>query len=152
MGGWADLRWFIVFGGIADAFLWGFDADGWRLRHGNPAHGTLGILPAVDGGPVATLQDAVWLADALAFDHDAPVGVRPAFGGAWPNLEPRDSAAMPPAQSAEPLDGPWYWDSLATAYGAAADLRFNASYAVRYESDLPDPGTNFTRGSRTRRA
>ena len=70
---WDDLRWFVVFNGIADANLWGFDADGWRLRHGDPAAGMLGILPEAEGGARATLDDALWLADALAFDHDAPV-------------------------------------------------------------------------------
>lgn len=147
MAGWDDLRWFVVFNGIADAWLWGFDADGWRLRHGDPANGMLGILPEVDGAPVATLDDALWLADALAFDHDAPVGVRPAVTGVWPNVEPKDAAAIPPAQPVDPLTGPlvtWYWESLSAAHGAAADLRFNGSYAIRYESDFQDPGANFS--------
>lgn len=140
------MRWFVVLNGIADAWLWGFDADEWWLRHGNPAAGTLGILPSVDGGEVATLDDALWLADALAFDHDAPVGVRPAMTGRWPMIEPKDPAAVPPVQPVEPLEGPlgtWYWDALSTAHGAAAELRFNGSYVIRYDSDFPDPGTNF---------
>src|SRR5690606_14608272 len=146
MSEWDDLRWFVVFNGIADAWLWGFDADDWRLRHGEPALGTLGVLPAVDGGDVATIEDALWLADAFAFDHDAPVGVRPAITGAWPDSVPKDEAAIPPVQPVVPFDGPlvtWYWDSLSSNYGSAAELRFNESYVIRYASDAPDPGTNF---------
>src|SRR6266567_3042623 len=148
MGEWDDLRWLIVFNGIADAWLWAFDADGWRLRYENPASGMLGVLPRLDGDPVATLDDALWLADAFAFDHDAPIGVRPAVTGVWPDVEPKDEAAIPPTQPVEPLEGPlvvFYWESLSTAYAAAAELRFNASYAIRYnDADLPDPGTNFS--------
>ena len=77
MNPWENLRWFLVLNGIADAWMWGFDADRWQLRFDNPAMGTLGILPA-PGDPVATLSDALWLADVVAFDHDAPVGVSPA--------------------------------------------------------------------------
>jgi hypothetical protein len=144
---WDDLRWFVVFNGIADATLWGFDADGWRLRHGDPANGMLGILPGEEGGPLACLADALWLADALAFDHDAPVGVSPAVQGLFPDIEPKDPAALPANHPVDPLNERLflhYWESLNAAYGAAADLRFNATYAVRYNSDFPDPGTNFS--------
>ncbi len=144
---WEDLRWFVVFNGIADRWLWGFDADGWRLRHGDPANGTLGILPA-QGGPVATLEDALWLADVLAFDHDAPVGVSPAMAGIFPDARPKDPAAEPVLQPIHPLEGFWawdYWQSLNGAYGAAADLRFGGSYVIRYDDEDEDaPGTDFS--------
>lgn len=74
MSEWADLRWFLVLNGIADAWMWAFDADRFQLRFGHPAMGTMGILP-MTGEPVATQSDALWLADVVAFDHDAPVGV-----------------------------------------------------------------------------
>jgi hypothetical protein len=48
---WADLRWFLVLNGIADAWMWAFDADRWQLRFGHPAMGTMGILP-MPGEPV----------------------------------------------------------------------------------------------------
>jgi hypothetical protein len=143
---WQDLRWFVVFNGIADAWLWGFDADGWRLRHGDPAMGALGILPQ-PGGQVATLDDAWWLADVLAYDHDAPVGVAPAWDGVFPSAVPRDRAAAPPLQPihqlAEGQMDAWYWQSLAQAYGAVADLRFANSYVLRYDGEDGDPGTRF---------
>jgi hypothetical protein len=145
MSEWADLRWFVVFNGIADRWLWGFDAERWRLRHGDPANGTLGILPA-PGDPVATIDDALWLADALAFDHDAPVGISPAWSGVYP-APPKDSAGIPPFQPVQPLGGDAfslsYWQSLSVAYNAAAELRFNGSYVIRYEGDDPAPDTNF---------
>jgi len=148
MSEWDGLTWFVVLAGIADAWLCGFDADGWRLRHGDPAGGTLGILPPRPGDPPATVDDALWLADAIAFDHDAPVGVRPAVDGPWPAGTPIDPDGLPPVQPAEPLTGSlfmWYWEALADAYNSAALLRFNASYAIRYGDDDSDPGTDFAR-------
>jgi hypothetical protein len=41
---WHGLRWLLSFNGIADRRLHGFDADGWRLRHGEPANGLLALL------------------------------------------------------------------------------------------------------------
>ena len=142
---WEDLRWFVVFNGIADRWLWGFDADGWRLRHGEPAAGTLGMLPGADGR-VATLDDARWLADALAYDHDASVGVSPALRDI--HSAPRtDAAGQPPTQPIHPFadaDAVWYWQTLNQAYSAAADLRFNGSYVIRYNDDPTSPGTTFS--------
>jgi hypothetical protein len=143
---WEDVRWIVVLGGIADMWLWGFDADGWRLRHGNPANGSLGVLPAEPGGQVATMDDAMWLADSLAFDHDAPVGVRPAVARSGAELQPKDPAAVPPYQPIEPFDGTltsFYWESLSVSYDAVAELRFGDSYVIRYQVGSP-PGTNFT--------
>lgn len=148
MENWDDLRWFVVFNGIADAWLWGFDADGWQLRHGDPAMGTLGILPSPTRTAVATLDDALWLADVLAFDHDAPVGVQPAMDGVWPDAKPKDANAVPPSQPVQPnaiMDAFLHWSTLNQAYGVAAELRFNGSYVIRYDDDDADaPGTDFS--------
>jgi hypothetical protein len=150
---WDDLRWFIVFNGIADRWLWNFDADGWRLRYEDPANGTLGILPE-DNGPPVTLQDALWLADALAYDHDAPVGVSPAMDGILPHATPRDPEAVTPAQPIHPFDDPgtlFYWQRLNDAFAVAAELRFNGSYVIRYNSeDTGSPGTDFSERFRGR--
>lgn len=144
---WADLRWLVVFNGIADACIWPFEVEGWVLTHGDPANGMLGILPRVRGGDLATMDDALWLADVMAFDHDAPVAVIPAVQGAWPLAIPKDVDAVNFMQPVEPFFealARQYWDSVQLALGAAADLRFNASYCLRYDSSYPDPGTNFT--------
>lgn len=148
---WDDLRWLIVLNGPADRWVWPFAADGWRLCHGSPANGMLGILPMQPGGAVATLDDALWLADAIAFDHDAPVGISPAVSGTWENAVPKDLAGVPSVQPIHPIgDGLSlsYWQALNESYAGASDLRFNGSYVLRYgeEEDPPDPliGADFT--------
>jgi len=144
---WNDVTWFVVFNGIADRWLWGFDADGWPLRHGDPAMGMLGILPMTPGGAGVSLEEALWLADALAFDHDAPIGVSPAVNGVFPNSDPKDPDADPPFQAIHPLADEWalfYWQSLNAAYGQAAELRFNGSYVIRYGDDGEGPSTDFS--------
>jgi hypothetical protein len=138
----ADLRWFLVFNGIADRWLGPFEADGWQLIYGDPAYGMLGILPA-DGGKAATIDDARWLADVAAFDHDAPVGISPAVEGVFPDAVPGDPAAAPPLQPIQPFEGPWtmsYWQWANAAYAAAAELRFNGSYVIRYDDETGGPG------------
>lgn len=143
----ANLRWLVVFYGIADSCIWPISADGWWLTHGDPANGTLGILAPRGSDAVPTMDDALWLADALAFDHDAPVGVLPATRGKWPDAIPVDEEAtlfMQPVDPMPPQFAADYWRSIGAALGAAADLRFGSSYCLRYESDYPDPGTNFT--------
>ena len=53
---------------------------------------------------------------------------------------------MPPKYPVEPWHERlflWYWEAQSTAHGAAADLRFNATYTIRYEAEFPDPGTDF---------
>ena len=122
MGEWDDLGWFIVSNGIADAWLWGFDGMVARLRHGNPACGMLGVLPGKNGARPVTLDQSMWFADVLAFDHDAPVGVKPALKGKWPHVAPKDTAAQPPFQPIGPIGSSFetdYWDTLAEAHGAA---------------------------------
>jgi hypothetical protein len=135
---WADVTWFLVLNGISDAWLWWFDADGWKLGHGDPAGGALGILPMSPGGTRATVDDAMWLADVIAFDHDAPVGIRPATRG--PGAPPVDPDGFPQTQPVHPYADDlfmWYWENISTASMAAAELRFNDSYVLRYLEDDP---------------
>ena len=147
MENWNDLRWLVVFNGIADAWLWGFDADDWQLRHGDPAMGTLGILPRPVRTDLATFDDALRLADVLAFDHDAPVGVQPAVDGIFPHAVPKDDSAVALSQPVQPnqaMDLFYYWQTLNQCYGTAAELRFNGSYVIRYDDeDAAAPSTDF---------
>jgi hypothetical protein len=138
--------WILVFNGIADRWLWGFEADGWRLAYSDPAYGALRILPSGQG-PAATMEDALWLADALAFDHDAPVGIAPSALYADPTGRLCPTELTPPDQPIHPFDGEWsrwYWYSINQALVAAADLRFNGSYVIRYEPDAESPRTDFS--------
>lgn len=137
---WSKARWFVVFPGLADAWLWGFDVEGkWRLRHGSPARSALAMLPMDDDGPLATLEDTVWLADCLAFDHDAPVGVRPTS---------TNPDARFPYNPVHPLPGDdtafWYFDNLLGAFSAAAEARFGDSYCLRYNDEVGSPATDFS--------
>ncbi len=136
---WSRASWLIAFPGIADAYLWGFDVDGtWRLRHGNPAGGTLAILPAKARGRRATFDEAVRIADCIAFDHDAPIGLFPAASNRRTSFPHKPIIGMPvdPAR--------WYFDDLRKAFSAAAEIRFGESYCVRYgiTEDRP-PSTAF---------
>lgn len=139
---WSLADWRIVFGGIADIGLWSFDADGWCLRHGNPAMGSLAILPPTETDPRPTLAEALWLADCIAFDHDAPVGVRPWRGRTDVSL-PVMPVLRPPGLSIDDL-AQWAADDLDQAHDAAAELRFGASYAVRY-GVAGGPSVDFSR-------
>ena len=146
MGDLDDLHWFVVFVGTADRYLWGFEADGWQMLYGDPAMGHLGILPT-NGRAPATIDDARWLADAFAFDHDAPVGIWPAWEGDWPTAKPKDKAAHPVIQPVIPFEKQftsWYWEHINMGYVAAAELRFNGSLVLRYDGEPNAPSTNFS--------
>jgi hypothetical protein len=146
MGDLDKLHWFVVFVGIADRYLWGFEADGWQMLYGDPAMGHLGILPT-NGRAPATIDDARWLADAFAFDHDAPVGIWPAWVGDWPTAMPKDQAAHPVIQPVIPFERSftsWYWEHINMSYMAAAELRFNGSLVLRYDGEATAPGTTFS--------
>ena len=87
---WGDVSWFVVFNGIADEWLWDFDADGFRLRHGDPAHRATGPPPApnlLDDPEMADVREQIsaelerrWLDDHI-----------PALGG----RTPREAALDP---------------------------------------------------------
>ncbi len=136
---WSRASWFIAFPGIADAYLWGFDVDGtWRLDHGDPARGTLAILPATSRGRRATFTEAVRIADCIAFDHDAPIGLFPSASNKRTSFPHRPIVEMPVDPAL------WYFDDLLKAFYAAAEIRFGESYCVRY--GIPEdraPSTDF---------
>ena len=104
-------------------------------------------MPATDNDAPSTIEDARWLADALAFDHDAPVGISPAFDGVWPDARPKDPAAHPAIEPVEPFGTAMtlhYWTSINQGYAAAAELRFNGSYVIRYDGEKDAPSTDFS--------
>jgi hypothetical protein len=141
-----NLNWFVVFNGTADTWLWSFQAERWDLHHPNPGYSMLAIVPR-DGEPAASIEDARWLADVLAFDHDAPIGISPAWDGNPPDQRPVDPAATPPALpvGAEPdsFSSSSYWEALNASYNAAAQMRFSYAYALRYDDSHGAPSTDF---------
>jgi len=138
--------WAIRVNGIADAELFGFTADGWDLRHGNPAGGSLHIWPQCDGKQ-PTHGVAQFIADVMAFDHDAPIDAAPLGVGA---LDQRiaDPDAAPPVQPVSPLSRASsidYWENVKLAHAAAAGNRFGGdSYVLRYDESDRAPSTEFS--------
>lgn len=142
---WDNLRWLVVLSGTADAYFWPFDSDEWHLWCGSPAQGMLGLMPFDEDGPTATFEDAQWVANALAYDHDAPVGLRPVMTGSRcdRHSRPRDLEATNPIHPVSALFDPEvdrYWLMLAEVHEAAADLRFNGCWGMRYELENAWPG------------
>lgn len=137
---WRRADWSVELAGIADAWLWGFDIPGrWRLRCGQPAEGSLAVLPWRSRARKASLAEVVWIADCIAYDHDAPVGVSPmAF----------NRRAKFPSQPIIPMGGDhptlWYFKEQLIAFAMVAEMRFGESYLLRYDpDDSRSPGTDF---------
>ena len=140
MEDWSRADWFVELAGIADAWLWPFGVDGrWRLRHGDPAMGSVAVLPWRKRGRKASLTDVAWIADCLAYDHDAPVGVSP---------NALNRRARFPNQPIIPHPGEnatlWYFRDQLLAYEAVAEMRFGSSCLLRYDPyDPRSPTTDF---------
>lgn len=147
-----SLNWLIVFNGMSDQFLTGFDAGPFRLRAGRPAYGMLGVFNgkgSANGPP--TMDDAMRLADVIAFDHDAPIGFRPVMGnGEWGDSTPRDEDGEAPIQPVTPLPKEataLYWDAVQQSLSAVADLRFNTfhSFRLRYLDENDKLSSDFSK-------
>lgn len=132
----ANLRWMIVATGAWD--IWPFTTDEWHLWCGYPSEGRVALKSLHPAGPDPTYEDAQWIADAMAFDHDAPIGVQPAVtGSAWdPGSRIVDQTIRNPNPPIHPLfeaQRDRYWVALSEAHEVAAELRFNGTFAFRYE-------------------
>jgi hypothetical protein len=98
----------------------------------------LAILPK-SRGPRATQEEALWIADCIAFDHDAPVGLLPTRWNRRAKRLPEPISPTPRAISAT-----WYYEDVGNAYSAAAEIRFGESYVLRYDDERGAPGTDYT--------
>jgi hypothetical protein len=137
---WRRATWLVRLAGIADAYIWGFDVDGrWRLRYESPARGSLAILPT-DRGARATLEEALWIADCIGFDHDAPTGLMPTR---WNRRMKRLPAPISPTPGL--IAATWYYEDVALGHDAAAEIRFGESYVLRYDDDRGSPRTDFSK-------
>lgn len=142
---WSQLDWFIDCLGMSDGTVWSFEADGrWFIAHGTPG-GTLGTFP-LEGEGRASLEDVLFLANCIAFDHDLPIVVTPA----------RDNPATlrplinPIVEEPGPGSGRWYWTEYGQAMGMAAEIRIGAgAVQLRYDNDheaLTQFSTRFKNG------
>ena len=145
MGEWDDLGWFIVLNGIADAWLWGFDGIGARLRHGNPACGMLGVLPGENGARPVTLDQSNRAPTSSRSTTTPSRGETCAQGKVATRGAEGRRLREPPFQPIGPIGSSFetdYWDTLAEAQQPQS-LRFGDSYVLRYADDDSNPGTNF---------
>jgi len=128
---WSELDWFIDCLGMSDGSMWSFDADGrWFMKHGTPG-ATLGAFPINGVGPTS-LEDVLFLANCLAFDHDLPIVVTPARD----NPARQRPLVAPIVQEPGDEPGQWYWTEFAQAMGMAAEMRIGAgAVQLRYDDD-----------------
>jgi hypothetical protein len=128
---WSTIDWFIECLGMSDASMGSFNADGrWWMRHGTPG-ATLGAFP-LDGGEPASLEDVLFLANCLAFDHDLPIMVAPSRDN--PASHAPLIAPIAPEPGQDP--GRFYWSGLGEALGMAAAMRVGAgSVYLRYDEN-----------------
>jgi len=120
-------RFLIACLGMSAASIRSFDADGqWEVVHRAPGSGLVPIRPG--GGPAPTIDDVLFLADCISFDHDLPTVVRPSAEAYADGGRPSGSLLPGPAASA----GLWYSDVLPEAQELAAEMRLGAPVALRY--------------------
>lgn len=134
---WSAARWRVCVNGIADAYLGWLTLDGWELACGNPARGSLVILTP-RGGDAAGIAVAQWIADVMAYDHDAPIDASP-MPRRW-GQAPADREYIDPLRPLSTLaaDHPIeYWENLSLAHWVVAERRFGCSYLLRYDDERP---------------
>ena len=134
---WADAHYLIICMGMSDASMGSFIADDtWMMRHGTPGSG---LVPFhVDKTRPATLDEALFLADCLSYDHDMPTVVRPSATTSGANTVLIDPVM--PYLGDQP--GLWYFDVLEDALTMSTDLRVGGPVLLRYEP-RDDPMTRF---------
>jgi hypothetical protein len=127
---WDNVHLFIACVGMADAWMWSFEVDGvWGLEHGRP--GAMLIPWQIDGSRPVGVDEVLFMADCIAFDHDMPTVIRPNSQRAdaeVPLVEP--VVAFPGDKS-----GLWYFQQLEAALGIASELRVGAALELRYDDD-----------------
>jgi len=136
---WSDAHYLIRCPGMADALMASFTAgDRWLVRHGSPGQALVPFLR--DGTSAVSLEEALFLADCVAYDHDTPTLVGPTGWGPEANIVPvRPVVPQPGERSSQ-----FYYDALETALGAAADIRVGDPVELRYGPE-EDPMADFVR-------
>lgn len=125
-----------VFGYISSSTSWEYEAGKWGLR--DDGYGHLVPYTLVDGIATAgvSFDDASFLADSVAFDHDVPTYVSPSDG--------HIAAPGKPVG----MNRPWvdrdqqYEEALEVFFSTLVDLRFTDGIRLRY-AEHGDPLTRF---------
>jgi hypothetical protein len=112
--------------------MWSFLADGrWLMEH-VLRFGDL-VPFNVRGVDRVPLQDVVFLADCIAFDHDMATLVRPLRDA--PNEPPPVAPVVPSSSAYAGID---YFNAVEGALTMATDARFGDVVELRYYSDEPE--------------
>lgn len=127
---WANAHFLISCVGMSDGSIWSFTADRkWFIRHGTPGAALVPFL--LDESRPATLEEVVFLADCISYDHDMPTVVRPsASTPAADVLLVEPIVAYP-----ESRPGLWYYAALEQALGMATEIRVGEAVELRYSED-----------------
>lgn len=127
---WSKARFLITCPWMSDAGLGTFEADGtWHVKHGTPG---AGLVPfRCYGGPAATLEEVLFIADCVSFDHDMPTVVRPhAATRAAKQLAPLEALVPSPERLENILS---YANAIESALGSLGEVRLgDASLRLRY--------------------
>lgn len=130
---WSKAQFLISCVGMADAWMWSFEVDHtWLVIHGTPGAGLVPFRLANDRP--ASLEEVLFIANCIAFDHDVPTLIRPAAqhaSAAMPLVEP--VVSHPGATPGLP-----YYEAVEIALSMAAEVRFGAAVALRYDEQHPD--------------
>lgn len=131
---WKRASWVLNCVGMADAWMRTFESDGWTFHHSG-RRADLIPVPA-SGETRMSLENAVFFADCIAFDHDSPVQVRPLVGSVEATVALIDP--ITPDLGAHP--GLNYYDATSQALATAHEIRVGQPVALRYDEEAnPEP-------------
>lgn len=127
---WSKAHFLIACVGMADAWMWSFEADNkWLMVHGTPG---AGLVPfRLRGDDPASLEEVLFLANCISFDHDMPTVVRPSATTPAAEIPLIDPIVLPRGERA----GLWYYDALEQALMVAWDVGVGDAVELRYDDD-----------------
>lgn len=130
---WANVHFVIQCVGMADATMWSFETPGeWQLVHVTP--GSILVPQRIGDDAPAWLEEVLFLANCIAFDHDMPTVVRPSAD----LLAAQPPPVMPVISGAAQQHGAWYFDAVTMAMEMASEIRFSEPVVLRYDDNHLD--------------
>lgn len=129
---WRTIRYLISLPGMSDAGVTSFTVpDEWFVEHGTPGPG---LIPFRLDGRVHTLDEVIFLADCVSFDHDTPTVVRPIASSRIAKRRP--IPALYPYRSKED-EALAYYNTVESTLTEAADLRIGDGAPVLRYVEFP---------------